>query len=285
MLKQALLSASILSVSFISVQSVLAFPINVNITADNAYGFGFGNATGISTYCGGIRNILAGEIFSPPVTNVSCNGIPFPYTIPNSGPERYSLDVNSTDYVYMVAWSDNSVSQGILASFELSNNALVSGSNTWEVFATGIDKNSSLANDTLTVADLPSINQQITLANNNSGASNTSSVGWVGINGGSSGTIGALALGGLNINGQGLSSYPFQVQGIASDARWMWYDANPADNNNPFSGASEREYLIFRTQIQSIVPSVPEPSNLTGLCLILLTGMSKIILEFIKNLK
>jgi len=54
------------ALSVISVISSHAHAVSVTgvVTADNAYGFGFGNVNGMTNYFGGIRNTSAGQIFS-----------------------------------------------------------------------------------------------------------------------------------------------------------------------------------------------------------------------------
>ena len=83
----------------------LAAPIEVIITADNAYSFGFGTESSIVTYVRGSRATTAGQIFNCPV------GV---------GPEAYTIPsdvVPSTSHIYIVSWDDLSVTQGVLGQF------------------------------------------------------------------------------------------------------------------------------------------------------------------------
>ena len=266
-MKKALVVIAISGLFSVGVEPSQAFPIDVVITADNAYGFGFGTVASMTNYFGGIRNVTAGEIFSGPPVLVTSSPM-FPYTLPTVGPERYSINVSSADYVYIVTWSDKAVFQGVLAGFQLQNGPLVSG-NAWEVFATGLNRDSDVATDTLTITDLPLINAQITLANNNAGGVGTTSIGWVDQLGLLPNNLlgsGALALGGFNVSGGlGLSIPGSPVQGISATAQWMWYNEDPANIANPFQAGPEgadghREFLIFRTRISDVV-NVPEPST------------------------
>lgn len=201
--------------------------VNVTITADNAYSFGYGSATAIGTLYGGVYNGTAGDIFS-------CSG----------GPETY-LNVPSpaNSYLYIVAHSDNNNTQGVLGQFVPAANpngtVVYTGTSAWQVFATGTDITPTL-ND---------INAKIVLANGNNGGAG-SSKGWVGVANNPSGTIGALALGEPNTPG---GTFP-QVctTAINSAARWMWYNPSPSTISNPFSGNVAGEYLIFRLPVEQV---------------------------------
>lgn len=265
--------AIVFALVFCVTPSVKAVPLDVIITVDNAYGFGFGDVNGIysGSYYGGIRNVLAGEIFNGPPVLVT-GPAPSPYTIPGVGPERYSVDLASwDDYVYIVGWSDDSVYQGALAGFELPGGQLLSGSGLWEVFATGLDRDSNVVGDTLTTSDLLTvINPQIVLANANGGGSGTS-IGWVDENGllpDDTPGVGELAVGPLN---QGSGFHGYVVNGISSDSNWMWYNESPstipdaftAISGSPPAGADgHNEFLIFRIHTSDLIMAVPEPGSI-----------------------
>lgn len=254
----------------------LAVDVDGVITVDNAYGFGFGSVTGMTTssYFGGIRNTSAGEI---------TNGLPVLYTAGTAnagngftnagvGPERYDLNgLPASDYMYLIAWSDDATLQGALGSFSVGSDTIGTYENIgWEVYATGIDRDSNIPADTLTnsAADIMLINDQIALANANAGAAGTS-VGWVDENGllpnGSPG-VGALVFGDDNTGGAG-GTHPFgAINGIDSAARWMWYNEDPATIANPFSAGPEgpdghAEFLIFRIPVSN----VPTPGTSAAL--------------------
>lgn len=249
--------------------AALAVDVDGVITVDNAYGFGFGDENGMttSTYFGGIRNTTAGEITNGTPTLFtqgdanSGNG----FTNPGIGPELYDLNgLPASDYMYLVAWSDDFQLQGALATFTVGAQSVgtVPGIG-WEVYATGIDRDSQTVGDTLTnsAADIALMNQQIALANDSLGGAGTS-VGWVDENGllpdDTPGT-GALVFGDDNTGGSG-GTHPFgSVQGIDSSARWMWYNEDPANIPNPFDATpagndGHNEFLIFRIPV-SAVPS------------------------------
>jgi hypothetical protein len=268
---------SLLLLLLISVMpaTVLAQSLTVTITVDNAYGFGFGPASGMSTYYGGLRNLTAGDIYGyAPGPGVLAPASP--YTVPGVGAEQYVVPSPApTDYVYIVAWSDDAIYQGALAGFQLPGGPLLSG-NGWSVFATGIDRDSNIEADTLTVADLGLINTQIALANSNAGNIGTTSVGWVDENGllpNNTPGVGALAIGPQNVNG---AFFGFNaIQGISNQSRWMWYNKDPNLFSDPFQASGEgpgghSEFLIFRQQIGE----VPEPSTFV---LILSVGASMLL--------
>ena len=64
-----------------------------------------------------------------------------PVATTDTGPEIYNITVGPLDYIYIVAWSDDSTSQGVVASFTDNNTAsTVTTSPAWPVarcFATG----------------------------------------------------------------------------------------------------------------------------------------------------
>src|SRR5579862_483704 len=102
--------------------------VTVHITADNAYAYGFGTVNGVTSTVTGIENCSAGEIFN-------CNG----------GPETYVIPANvnlAATYIYIAAWSDDSQTQGVVASFTDGTTTITSGvinggvGPQWEVYAT-----------------------------------------------------------------------------------------------------------------------------------------------------
>jgi len=259
-----------------------AIDVNGVITVDNAYGFGFGDASGMttSTYFGGIRNTTAADI---------TNGLPVLYTAGTAnagngytnagvGPELYDLSgVPASDYMYIVGWSDDAQLQGAIASFTVGSQTVSTNPGEgWEVFATGRDRDSGVASDTLTnsATDIALINSMIALANVNGGGAGTS-IGWVDENGllpdGSTGS-GALVFGDDNTGGAG-GTHPFgSINGIEDSAQWMWYNEDPSSITNPFSAGPEgadghHEFLIFRIPVANIpAPGVGALLMLAPLC-------------------
>ena len=233
-----------------------------------------------SSYYGGLRNTSAADI---------TNGLPVLYTVGDAnagngftnsgvGPELYDLNgLPTSDYIYLVAWSDDASYQGAIANFTVGTDTIGTVDNVgWQVYATGIDRDSNVPMDTLTnsATDIALINAQIAVANGNLGGAGTS-VGWVDENGllpnGSAGS-GALVFGDDNTGGSG-GLLPFgMINGIDTSNRWMWYNESPATIANPFRSSTEgtdghHEFLIFRIPVRN----VPEPG---ALALLGLGGMA-----------
>ncbi|MEQ9617126.1 MAG: hypothetical protein RLN60_03730 [Phycisphaerales bacterium] len=274
--RAALLSGAAFAAALATASPALAVDVDGVITVDNAYGFGFGDVTGMTTssYFGGIRNVSAADI---------TNGLPVLYTAGTAnvgngftnagvGPEAYDLNgLPASDYMYLVGWSDDATLQGAIASFTVGTATVgtVPGVG-WEVFATGRDRDSNVPGDTITNSpgDIALLNSQIAIANANAGGAGTS-VGWVNEAGllpdGSAGS-GALVFGDAN-DGLPGGTHPFGViNGVDSSAQWMWYNESPGTIANPFSAGPEgpdghNEFLIFRIPVSA----VPTPGTASAL--------------------
>ncbi len=201
-------------------------PVEVIITSDNAYGFGYGDAGGLANYFGGIENSSAGEIFN-------CGNGPETYTVP-------SADADAGDFLYVIGWSDDAVTQGTIAQFRRGNaEPITTGYGAWEVCATGYDFDIGQGGP-----DVGTINSEIYACNFGNGLSD----GWVGADG----DVGnRLAIGEDNRDGGDFR----EVCGLPTEAKWMWYDWGTA---NPFrsNGQDNGEFLIFRLPVEDI--DVPE---------------------------
>jgi hypothetical protein len=217
----------------------------VVITADNAYGFGFGSATAISTYYGDIVNSLAGDIFN-------CGPGPETYTIPAS-------EADNADFLYIVSWRDNAVTQGVIGRFQkvggggtTFGDLIHTGDAGWEVCATGHEY----------ISPNPGPTQQAisdALVECNSGATDpaTTSGGWVDVTGTANG---ALAVGEANDDASG--NFPIVCGNITHEhymppeARWMWFDWDTASAQNAFqtpgSGNPDHQFHIFRLAATNI---------------------------------
>jgi hypothetical protein len=233
--------------------------VTARITADNSYIFGFGSAAGMTTAFPAVDNTSAGQIFG-------CA----------AGKELYSISAPKHGYLYIAAWSDEGVTQGVLGQFTrqeyfdpfssiFGSFVVYTGDDRWQVYATGID------HDDLPGPTLEQINAQIDLANNSAGAPGLSSVGWVN-NGGSDPNFcyDELADGWLAVSDEvndiaptnGTCSAAFgNVCGIKQPARWMWYDHFASGAACPFlSGGDQREFLIFRLPVKA-VPAIRIPDE------------------------
>lgn len=226
--------------------SVPAVDVDVVITADNAYSFGYGDANGITHFTQGTRAQTAGQIFN-------CGEGPEAYKVP-------AADAPESAYLYIVTWDDLAVTQGVLGQFRRGNGtALYTGDPKFEVCATGVDMHDSLTGPTQ--AD---INTQIAICNSGKGDHATTSGGWVNAAGAvTAGAIGSLAVGEANDPSPGgtfpptcpTGSAPAGAASIDTDAHWMWYQ--PGGIANPFQSTGSntfRAYLIFRVAAQDIPP-------------------------------
>lgn len=220
--------------------------VTAKVTADNLYMLGWGNS-------GAITNLLP----TPPSVNCSAADI---FSCGVGGVETYNLtSLTANSYIYLVAWSDDAVSQGIIAEFShTGGNTLYTGAG-WEVFATGIDYDPSCIPNP-PAPTMAQVNAQIALANSvPGGPAATTSRHWVNTSGGVNGPgFGVLAVGEPNTAG---GTFPAMAC-MNPAATWMWYTTDPTYTTipNPFSGAGNmREYLIFRKPLTNFIPCTPCP--------------------------
>ncbi len=206
--------------------------VNVTITADNAYSFGYGDVAGVTTYIQGSRAQTAGQIFN-------CGEGPESYVVP-------AASAPDTAYLYIVSWDDLAVTQGVLGQFKRGGVPLYTGDDAWEVCATGINLQASTVGPTQA-----EVNAQIAICNAGSGAAATTSKGWVNRVGPvTAGAIGTTAVGEANDAVAGGTFPPTcvnQPNGIDAAAHWMWF--NPGGVADPFRSTGTntfRAYLIFR---------------------------------------
>jgi len=222
-------------------------PVNVVITADNAYSFGYGDVDAIDHFTQGTKSD-GGAIFNCPLGN---------------GPEAYVVpeaDAPPTAFLYIVAWDDLAVTQGVIADITRQNATVVTGDSPFEVCATGIAYVSgptSINGPTLDV-----INQEITRCNAGTGDATATSQGWVNTMGPTStpGATGVMAVGEANDDPGG--TFPIVCQptatdlGVRSTAKWLWYDPNPAEHIDPFHATGTnrfKSFLIFRLRVNAII--------------------------------
>lgn len=223
--------------------------MDVVITADNAYSFGYGDVNGITNFTQGSRAQTAGQIFN-------CGEGPEAYTVP-------AVDAPPSAYLYIVTWDDLAVTQGVLGQFRRGNAAPVyTGDPTFDVCATGIDMQSSQTGPTQA-----EINAQISLCNSGFGNPATTSAGWVNTVGPvTAGAIGTLAIGEANDAVAGGTFPPTCPTGVApagvasidQESHWMWYQ--PGGIADPFQSTGSntyRAYLIFRLAAEDIPPPPP----------------------------
>lgn len=229
-----------------STPSMASGPVDVVITADNAYSFGYGTQTAITHFTQGTRAQTAGQIWN-------CGEGPEQYTVP-------AADAPDGAYLYVVAWDDLSVTQGVLGQFKRDTGTVLTGDARFEVCATGIDYSSGP--DAQVGPSQAVINAEIANCNAGSGDATSTSKGWVNPTGATTtGALGRLAVGEANDDPSG--TFPVVCQpgqtanaGIESGAQWMWYDPMDGGGGDAFhsSGVNRfKAFLIFRLSAGSIV--------------------------------
>lgn len=242
--------------------------VHVLITADNAYGFGYGSGLALSNYFMGIED-NGNDIFlcsaecdaSTPCAVGACDSFGT-CNEDRNGPETYIVPGDSAPqdgYLYVITWSDESVTQGLIGQFRASDGnspTVYTGSPDWEVCATGVDIDLPDPDPTITT-----INAQI--ANCNLATSNpTFSGGWIGT------TIGNNPMNNMALTVlTNVANEPVQFANLCrgaafmtgdtldAEARWMWFDdditmAPDAFNSN---GNPRGDFLIFRLPISSVI--------------------------------
>lgn len=204
--------------------------LEIVLTADNAYGVGWGSAESMTAYLGTVENTTAGQIFN-------CSG----------GPERYSVmreELGDAQYLYVAAYSDEGVTQGLLgqiAAYDASGNMerlVYTGDAGWEVCATGMAY-------ALGSGGPDSAALQSGLAACNAG----DNTGWLGADKG-------LAVGERNDTPRTAvvpgNEFPVTcAEDIDHAARWIWHDWDLASTDSPFitpggGGNPDSQFLLFR---------------------------------------
>ena len=139
-------------------------------------------------------------------------GDPGPYNW--SVAENYTFTTNG--FIYIAAWSDDAVAQGVLARITRGGETFHSGDARWEVFTSGIDRD-----DNAPAPTIPEMSALIITA--------TLTSAWQ-----------PTFVGGAN----GVSPWG-TIAGIGTESRWMW--ANVAGVADPTQGGRNAgEMLIFR---------------------------------------
>ena len=175
--------------------------VTTTITCDNHYAI-FTREGSTFTYIGGNETGFAGN----------------PGTYNWSIAETWSFE--ATETIYIAAWSDNSVAQGLLAQFSSpSLGTLLTGDARWRVYATNTDRNTGAPHPLVS-----EIEGHVSIADGLGAWEPT----YVGENSG-------VAPWGV-------------IAGITTDARWIWRNTpGVADPLRPGSGAGEM--LIFTVNI------------------------------------
>jgi hypothetical protein len=224
--------------------------VDVIITADNAYAFGYGTGSALRNYFGGIENPNSEDIFA------CFEGGP-------RGPEEYTVpanDANAGDYLYIIGYADKSTTQGVIAQFSREGaDPVYTGIGPWQACATGQEfdlgedpkgPSRAMIDDYIgrcTRGDLPA----------------NSSKGWVTTAANPNGTV-AFGEDNTTERTDVTPANPFKIAcGIDGRAQWMWYDWDPNAAQSPFiwpggDNNPMREFLIFRLGAEFIPEPVPE---------------------------
>ncbi len=189
-----------------------AGPVTTTFTADNHYAI-FSRAGSVFTFEGG--------------NELGPSGSPGAYNW--SKAETYSFD--AAGYLYIAAWSDKSVAQGLIGHLVTASETILSGDARWQVYSTGVDRGDW--------SPYPTIGEMGAYVV----AADTGSL-WE-----------TPHVGGAN----GIAPWS-TIAEVSDDARWMWRATGESD---PLQGGSNHgEMLIFR--IPTDVPS-PGPLVLAAL--------------------
>jgi hypothetical protein len=217
--------------------------VEVVITSDNAFSFGYGGSDEVNTYVEGVPSSAEG-IFDCPV------GFgPQPYLVPGD-------QAPNGAYLYIVAWADQDWTQGALAQFtRVGGASIYSGDGAWQVCATGLEFDPELEQG----PDQTTVNGYVRACN--AGAEgDTYSKGWVDTQGAvTPGARGKLAFGETNASESGDFPLVCQldeagVRGIDAEARWMWFD--PEDGLSAFVDNTDnrtQSFLIFRLPADALI--------------------------------
>ncbi|AKV00490.1 hypothetical protein AKJ09_07153 [Labilithrix luteola] len=232
-------------------------PVDVIITADNAYSFGWGDETSVNSY---YRNAPAQswqEIFSCPI---------------GLGPEAYTVPSGEAlpgAWLYVVSWADYATTQGVIGQFKhRGGDPIYTGSGDWQVCAVGKPYPTNKGGP-----DQATVNQELAKCNAGTGDPLTTSAGWVGVDGPiTPNAVGTVAFGQDNESDVDLRGKPGYVflpvckhdvthdnQGIDGKARWMWYRP-PGFTGDPFLATTvndTRTFLIFRLPTKALPVPVP----------------------------
>jgi len=193
--------------------------VNARITADNHYALYTGSPDAVT---------LVGR------NELNAGGSAGSYNW--SVPEDYTFAPGA--FIYLVAWSDDSVAQGVLAEIAGGGDTYHSGDSRWEVYPTFVTRGDGSAEPTALELQ---------------------------------GYIAAADVGGLwqtpSIGGMNGVSPWGVVPGIGTDKPWMWV-ANPNQFNSFTDGSGYGETLVFRM-------AVPAPGAAAALGLAGVAGLRR----------
>lgn len=188
-------------------------------TADNHYGL-------YADYGGMIDFIGANE--------TGAAGAPGAY----NWSQAETFNFTTPDTVYIAAWSDDRVAQGLIGQINFDGREVLTGDEGWEVYATGIS-----LNDGAPVPDASLIGAQIALADLN----DAWELPYVGFD-----------------NTSGTPNWG-QIAGISDAARWVWRDSGRSGDNPLIGDFDHDEFLIFRMRSEVPTPGAASVIAMGGL--------------------
>jgi hypothetical protein len=201
-----------------------AATVTATLTADNYYAVYLGTRTGRD-----VRFIGRNEL--------GPNGSPGSFNW--SRAETWAFDPLASDYLYIAAWSDNSVAQGLIGQFTYAGGQFLTNlTDGWEVALGNLD------------------------LGDNSPAPTVGEFG---------GVVAAASWNSVQyFQNHGVSPWG-TIAGISGSAKWIW--GTPNLNQ---SGSGAGEYQIFRRPLADITPvPLPAPFALLGAGLALLPALRR----------
>lgn len=218
-MKKLTILLSIASLVFLITGTAGAIPITATLTADNHYALYSGNEQGIS-FVGANES---GWYGNPGLYNWS-------------EAETFDFNVALGDYIYVAAWSDDRVAQGLLGQFVFDSGSILTNTSDWEVYLTWND---------LDDGDAPPSASEI--------KGEISTAVWSPITHSAS---------------HGADPWKF-IGGINNDAQWIW-------GSELLSGSNYGEYQVFRSEIGDVhATPVPATLLLLSSGLIGLVGLGR----------
>lgn len=194
------------SLALVGIAGSASAAFTATFTADNHYA--------IYQEIGGVISLVGGN-------ELGAGGAPGTYNW--SMPETHSIS-SAASTVYIAAWSDDQVAQGVLGEIDLGGgNWLRSGDPRWEYYCSNIN-----LNDGSPWPAASEVSDFVAAA--------------------TTGNLWQTPDAGLN-NVSSTSPWN-KIDGISDEARWMW--GNPDQSANAFTGGSNHEeYQLFRISIPS----------------------------------
>jgi len=187
-----------------------AFEMTATLTADNVFALYVGNESGVSFVGSGNRWEQS---------------------------RTFTFDADSEDYLYVAAWSDGAVAQGLIGEFVSNSGVILTDTSNWEVYLT--DHDLDVYDPAPSEAD---IETDISMA------------------------IWEPIADSLDYGSSPWGSWCLAE--ISRDARWIW-------GSRLLGGSDYGEYQLFRTQVESSATPEPATMFLLGSGLIGLAGLGK----------